>query len=79
MTKQEELIKIIRKYGTCIRPYSSKREPGLFTAICPGCRAEFRSTDPDTLKEMEYTITKRGDAVFFHRACMKKAWNAKII
>ena len=77
MTKEAEITNIIRKYGVPIRRYVSKKEPGLYTMVCPGCRKEIRVPGSD-LNDVEYSMTKRGSAVVFHTKCYKKAWESKI-
>lgn len=77
MDKSEETIKLIRKYGTAVRQYVSKKDPGLYLVVCPGCKREIRVPGSD-LEDVEYSLTKRGSAVFFHTKCMEKTWQSKI-
>lgn len=79
MIRSEEIIKLLRKYGTCIQPYSSKKNPGLYIITCPGCRKAIRSDDPaEKLEAVEYAINKRGGITMFHNNCFRKAWDSKI-
>lgn len=78
MADAKDVLKVLMRYGREVQPYHGKRDPGLYTAICPGCGSTIRSTDPVELAYVEYAVTKRGSATFFHRDCMKKAWESKI-
>lgn len=78
MAQTEEIIKVLRKYGTTVHPYISRTSPGLYTFICPGCGKTIRSDDQDSMKDVEYSINKRGSATLFHTKCYEKAWNGKI-
>lgn len=79
MTKTEEIIKLIRKYGTTIRIYTNKKEPGLYIITCPGCGKLIRTDDSaEVLENVEYAINKRGGITMFHGKCFRKAWDSKI-
>lgn len=73
----DDIIKILRKYGICKRPYRGKTDPGEYVTVCQGCGKKITNRDQD-LDKVAYTVTKRGDAMFFHRDCAVKAWNGKI-
>lgn len=75
---EETVTKLIRKYGKCVRRYSSKKEPGLYTAVCPGCKKEIEAPGSD-LSDVQYCVTKRGSATFFHTKCYTKIWDSKIV
>lgn len=78
MTREEEVIKIIRKYGTCVSPYSSRKEPGEYKVVCPGCRKEIKVPGTD-LEDVEYSLSKRGSVTVFHTKCLKKTWDSMIV
>ena len=70
--------KVLRKYGKCVAPYTSKRTPGEYVAVCPGCGKDI-STRSDDLSGIELSVTKRGTATFWHNRCeLKKVWNGRI-
>ena len=73
----EFITKAIRKYGTKVRAYVSKKEPGLYTVICPGCGKEIRVPGSE-LDDIQCVITKRDSATFFHTDCFMKVWDSKI-
>lgn len=79
MNNSEEIIKLLRKYGTVVRRYASKKEPGLYVITCPGCKKLIRTDDPaEVLGSVDYAINKRGGITMFHGKCFRKAWDSKI-
>lgn len=78
MGASDEIIKILRKYGTEVQKYTSRKTPGLYTYICPGCGKMIRSDDTETMKDVEYAVNKRGSATLFHNKCYLKTWNGGI-
>ncbi len=78
MSETDTIIKVLRKYGTEVKPYFSKLSPGLHVFICPGCGKTIRSDDREGLADVEYSINKRGSVTMFHTKCYRKAWDSKI-
>lgn len=78
--KDDQKKQLLKKYGRCIRPYESKKQPGIYVSVCPGCRKDISTTDED-LSDVELSVTKRGTATFWHKGCNKnkKIWNSRII
>ena len=77
MADEKDVVQVLRKYGRQVRPYHGKRDPGLYTMVCPGCRKEIRVPGSD-LSDVEYSVSKRGSAVVVHAKCYKKTWESKI-
>ena len=75
MMNNNEKIKLLKKYGFCVR-YPQGRTPGIYVTVCPGCGEKIRS-DED-LTNIGLAVTKRGTANFWHLRCQGKAWNNKI-
>ena len=77
MTKAQK-TNDLKKFGTCVRPYFSRKDPGEFKAVCPGCGKEI-STTRDDLSGVEVSVTKRGTATFWHKGCsLQKVWDGWI-
>jgi len=45
-------------------------------AKCQGCGEDIKSTEIPT--DLQWVVTKRGTAVFFHEKCAGKVWGRKI-
>lgn len=73
---RDEINKLIKKYGVCIRQPQGK-DKGEYHTICQGCGRVINTADPDS-KPVEYVKTKRGDTYFIHCECANKVWNSKI-
>ena len=66
----------LMKYAPHIEWDATGRKKVLATARCQGCGEEIRS---DAVPEnLQWVITKRGTAVFFHEKCFEQVWERKI-
>lgn len=72
----KETEKLIKKYGHC-EQMPQGRTPGLYWVICQKCGKKIGSDDPD-LGQVEFAITKRGTANFWHGGCKGSVWNSRI-
>lgn len=70
-------LQMIKKFGKCKRPPAGK-DKGLYIVVCQGCGKQIKSDDVPALEDIDFSITKRGDGIFWHRGCYEKVWKEKI-
>lgn len=64
--------KMIQKYGQFVRLDGRQ---SVCRTVCQGCGEVIMS---DTTEEIGYSISKRGEANFWHKACEGDVWMSKV-
>ncbi len=67
---------LVKKYGHCDVPPIARRQPGVYSVICQGCGKKISTSDTCPI---DYVISKRGTAMFWHTECFDKAAANKIL
>ena len=75
MTKEEDVSKMIKKYGRCVE-CNARGTTTLASVRCQGCGETIMSND---CKDVDYSITTRKSANFWHTACFGNAWSHGIV
>ena len=63
---------MIKKYGTYVK---TEGRESICKVVCQGCGKEILSNSG---VEIGYSISKRGSANFWHKACEKNVWSSKV-
>lgn len=77
MDKKTDVSKMIKKYGKP-EDYNSKGSVEVAKVVCQGC-GEAIFSNAEKLDEVEYSITKRKSAYFWHSRCTGSVWNHGIV
>ena len=68
-----DIRKAITTYGKFVREENRKK---ICRVTCQGCGKDIFN---DLTEPVEFVVTKRGTALFWHPECTKKAWKNKIL
>lgn len=72
----QHIATIMKRYGYCEVPPISRKQIGVYSVICQGCGKKIRTSEDC---KVDYVITKRGTAMFWHSECFDKAAKNKIL
>lgn len=72
----QHIATLVKKYGHCDVPPIARRQPGVYSVICQGCGKKISTSDN---RPIDYVISKRGTAMFWHSECFDKAAANKIL
>jgi hypothetical protein len=72
----QHIATLVKKYGHCDVPPIARRQPGVYSVICQGCGKKISTSDN---RPIDYVISKRGTAMFWHTECFDKAATNKIL
>ena len=75
MTKEEDVSKMIKKYGKAVS-WTSRGGVKKAVVKCQGCGAEIFS---DNCKDVDYSITTRKSGNFWHSDCFGNVWSHGIV
>lgn len=73
---EKEIVTLVKRYGHCDVPPVSRKQPGVYSVICQGCGKKITTSYEGTI---DYVVTKRGTAMFWHTECFKMAVENKIL
>lgn len=71
----QQTAALVKKYGRCDAPPCG-RQRGVYSVVCQGCGKKIDTTYGGSV---DYAVTKRGTAMFWHTECFDKVPANKIL
>ena len=72
----QHIATLVKRYGHCDVPPIARKQVGVYSVICQGCGKKITTSDTCPI---DYVVTKRGTAMFWHTECFDKAATNKIL
>ena len=72
---EKNVLGMIRKYGKC-EVYAGRANKSVYSVICQGCGKKITTQYEGSI---DYVVSKRGTAMFWHPECVDKVEKNKIL
>lgn len=72
----QHIATLVKRFGHCDVMPIPRKQPGVYSVICQSCGKKITTQYEGSV---DYVVSKRGTAMFWHTECFDKAAGNKIL